>query len=391
MASANNTYIMKHIILAATVAAALGLASCSEDRFHVEGSISSAEDSLLYFEQMTLDGPVTIDSLRLGSDGEFGFSDKRPDAPEFYRLRIGRQIINIAADSTETITVRADYPTMATGYGVEGSAECARIKELALMQIDLQQRVLGVVRSASLSRAEAADSVEAMLRQYKGRVTRDYIYKDPKAASSYFALFQAIGNRLIFDPEGSPDDIKAYAAVATAWETFHPGALRGESLHNIAIRGMRNERIASAEAADTIDPAKISTAGLIDIRLADNRGRTRSLSELKGSVVLLDFHLFGLKDSPQRILSLRELYNKYHASGFEIYQVAIDPDEHFWKQQTAALPWICVRDPAGANSQTLSIYNVASVPEFFLIDRGNNIVSRSTQIDDLDKAIAALL
>ena len=56
---------MRHILLAAAMAA-LGLASCSEGKFRVEGAITSAEDSVLYFERMGLDGPVAIDSARLG-------------------------------------------------------------------------------------------------------------------------------------------------------------------------------------------------------------------------------------------------------------------------------------------------------------------------------------
>ena len=154
---------------------------------------------------------------------------------------------------------------------------------------------------------------------------------------------------------------------------------------------MRNERIIKADNAGQLDPSKVVTAGLIDIQLPDNKGRTRSLTELKGKVVLLDFHLFAMKDSPQRILSLRELYNKYHAQGLEIYQVSVDTDEHFWKQQTAHLPWISVRDAGGTGSRQLAIYNVTQLPEFFLIDRENNLVSRSVQIADLDEAIQALL
>ena len=107
--------------------------------------------------------------------------------------------------------------------------------------------------------------------------------------------------------------------------------------------------------------------------------------------MLLDFHVFATENSPARILLLRELYNKYHAQGFEIYQVSIDPDEHFWKQQTAALPWINVRDDNGLQSQSLALYNVQGIPDYFLIDRGNNIVGRAQNIKDLEQAIKELL
>ncbi len=384
---------MKHIIPAAAMAlAALCLASCGGEKFRVEGCITGAEDSVLYFENIGIDGISKLDSAKLDGKGGFSFSGNRPEAPEFYRLRIGGQIINVAIDSTETVGIKADYATMATAYEVEGSADCSRIKELALMQIALQNSAIAIYGNASMGETEARDSILKMVAAYKEVVTSRFIYKDPKAASSYFALFQTLGNALIFNPRNSRSDIRVFAAVATSWDTFYPGAGRGENLHNIAVSGMKNERIVDADNANVeIDPAKVVTAGLIDITLADNKGRQRSLTQLKGKVVMLDFHLFGTADSPARILSLRELYGKYHSRGLEIYQIALNGDEHYWKQQTETLPWICVRDPKGIESPTVGIYNVKALPEFFLIDRDNNLVSRSEQVGDIDKAIEALL
>jgi hypothetical protein len=43
------------------------------------------------------------------------------------------------------------------------------------------------------------------------------------------------------------------------------------------------------------------------------------------------------------------------------------------------------------NSSTIRIYNVQGVPEFFLIDRGNNLVGRSQTIKDIEEAIKNLL
>ena len=144
-------------------------------------------------------------------------------------------------------------------------------------------------------------------------------------------------------------------------------------------------------AKQSIDPSRITVSNIIDVTLLDNKGNARSLTDLKGRVVLLDFHVFGTKESTKRIMMLREIYNKYHDRGLEIYQVSLDPDEHFWKTQTAALPWISVRDPQGLNSQNLSSYNVQSLPTFFLIDRNNVIYKRDAQIKDLDSEIQGLL
>ena len=378
----------KYLICAVAV---LALVSCGQKKFHVEGTIANAKDSVLYFENIGLAGPETLDSVRLGDDGEFSFDGEQTEAPEFYRLRIHDQIISLSVDSTETVTVKAQYPQMATQYEVSGSENCLKIKELALLQMDLQQRALKVSRDAGLSVDQINDSIFSMIQAYKEDVKKRYIFENPAKPYAYFALFQTMGNMLLFNPRSNRDDIKAFAAVATSWDAFWPEAERGRNLHNIAIEGMKTVRTIDAENSQTIDASKVQEAGIIDIALRDNQGQVRRLSDLKGKVVLLDFHVFAMDESPARILLLRELYNKYHAQGLEIYQISLDGDEHFWKQQTAALPWICVRDEKGANSSTLTLYNVQALPEFFLIDRGNNIVGRMQTIKDLDQEIKKLL
>jgi peroxiredoxin len=371
--------------------AALAIASCSEKKFHVEGSISNAKDSLLLLENVGIEEITVVDSVRLDADGAFSFSGDAQDAPEFYRLRIAGQIINVSIDSTETVTVKAQYPQMATDYEISGSDNCLKIKELALKQIDLRQRAIAVNDNENLTVEATNDSILGMVRQYKDEVKKDYIYAAPDKAYAYFALFQTLGDMLLFNPRTDREDIKAFAAVATSWDSNYPNSARGANLHNIAIEGMKNIRINDAAKNQNIDASKISSAGVIDIALRDNKGKLRRLTDLKGKVVLLDFHVFAANESPARILLLRELYNKYHEQGLEIYQVSIDPDEHFWKQQTAALPWINVRDGEGLQSQTLAIYNVQGIPDYFLIDRGNNIVGRAQNIKDLEEAIKNLL
>ena len=384
---------MKHIWKAAAIlTAGMMIASCDNKKFTVEGQIANANDSVLYFENVGLEGIQVLDSMKLSEAGDFSFSQAATQAPEFYRLRIADQIINVSIDSTETVQVKADYPGMASNYTVSGSENCEKIKELTLKQMALQNQAIALERNTTLGIKAANDSIQSLINAYKEDVKINYIYKEPMKAYAYFALFQALGNYLIFNPRTNKDDIKAFAAVATSWDTYYPHAERGQNLHNIAIEGMKNQRIVEARNADIeVDASKVQESGVLDIALIDNKGQERHLTNLKGQVVLLDFHLFALNDSPARIIMLRELYNKYHAQGLEIFQVSLDGDEHFWKQQTAALPWISVRDADGVNSQRLVLYNIQALPDFFIIDRGNNLVKRAAQINDLEAEIKKLL
>ena len=379
----------------AIMMAALFLASCTEKKFHLSGNIDNANDSLLYFENMSLNGPVTVDSVKLGKDGSFSFDEKAPENPEFYRLRIANQIINIAVDSTENITIKASYPTMSSQYDVKGSSECDKIKELALMQMNLQAQINALINNPNIPYQAEGDSIQQLLNAYKNTVKLQYIYKEPMRAYAYYALFQTIyvGNQtaLIFDPRSRKEDVQVFAAVATSWDTYYPGSERGKNLHNIAIEGLKNVRIIQAERNQTIDANKVNTSGIIEVALPDNKGNIRKLTSLKGKVVLLDFHAFASKGSTARIMMLRELYNKYHAQGLEIYQVSLDPDKHFWKESVSALPWICVHDENGANSAFAAQYNVQTIPTFFLIDRQNVLQKRDAQISDIDATIKSML
>ncbi len=382
----------------AIAAAAMTLASCNNKKFHIDGTITEAADSMLYLENLSLDGPVTIDSAKLDKDGHFAFEENAMDSvsPEFYRLRIAHQTINLSIDSTETVSVKAAYPSMSYDYTVEGSENCNTIKELALKQMNLQGVINSIARNPRFGMDSASVAVAKAIETYKNDVKRNYIFKAPMKASSYYALFQTIllgsGNSLIFNPRNSKDDVKVFAAVATSWDTYYPNAERGKNLHNIAIQGMKDIRyIESKMAEQQMNLGKAQVNGVIELALQDNKGNVRRLTDLKGKVVLLDFHIFASGESTKRIMMLRELYNKYHAAGLEIYQVSVDPDEHFWKTATAALPWISVRDEGGVQGQSLKLYNIQNIPTFFLIDRSNTLRARDAQIKDIDAAIKGLL
>ena len=374
------------------VAMTLMVASCGEKKFEVNGTITNAEDKVMYLENVSLEGELnTLDSVKLDAKGDFSLSGKATTGPEFYRLRIDRQIINISIDSTETVTVKADYPTMATGYTVEGSNNCEMIRQLSLKQMDLINKMQAVGADRTLGIDASNDSILRMLKRYKDEIRTNYIYKDPASAYAYFALFQAVGNMLIFNPQGDKDDVKTYAAVATNWDTFHPGALRTENLHNIAMEGVKTNRIVESKQTSAVDPSLIHESGVIDVELEDNKGQKQTLTSLKGQVVLLDFCMFSSSESTERVMLLRDIYNKYHDRGLQIMQVSLDSDEHYWKTKTAALPWINVRDPQGADSNLLTLYNVYQLPTYFLVTKDNVLYKRDIQIENLEAELEKLL
>ena len=114
-------------------------------------------------------------------------------------------------------------------------------------------------------------------------------------------------------------------------------------------------------------------------------------SDLEGKVILLDFTAYQTDYSAARTLQMRELYQMFEGRGFEIYQVSLDTDEHFWKTSADNLPWVCVRDAQGAYSQYASLYNVTNLPSAFLVGRDNVLKARMDNVEDLEAEIKKLL
>ena len=370
--------IMKNIFFAA-ICAALTFSACdTTPKLSVEGCIGQAADSMLYLAHCSLEGIENVDSAKLDESGRFSFTTTAPSgSPEFYVVYSGRHVINFCADTTGTITIKADLPNMESDYNISGNEASKQIKEISLMQQRVQAKLMKIETNMDMLPGDMADSVENVIEQYKEALTTGYIYKDPASAAAYYAVCQNIidarGIFKLFDPLTDRKDVKRYAAVATAWDANYPDAPRTKQLCNMAIKGMDNTASPTQKVVE-VDESKIAETGIIDISLPDVNSRIRSIQDLKGKVVLIDFTVYGAKQSAERIRLMRTLYEKYHNEGFEIYQISLDEDIHFWKYSCDKLPWICVHETDGSAT---NVYGVSTLPTFFLVNRDNEIVARS--------------
>ena len=370
-------------------ALAVAMVACeNKPSFEVVGEVTGADNSMLYLEHNSINGVVTLDSMKLDESGTFSFSQESPAAPDFYRLRIDNKMINFVVDSTETVNVKTSFDGFAVNYDID-SEDNKKIKELSLLQCDLQNGVNALAKSG-MPAGIVRDSIFSLIGQYKENVKRNYIFKSPNRPFAYFALFQQLNGMMLFDPLTDRDDVKCFAAVATSLNTNYPDAERTKNIYNMVMKGMKNTRPTSVKPLE-ISPDKIRESTIIDIPLRDIRGNEMHLTELKGKVVLIDFTVYGNAEMGARNLALRELYNKYSKDGLEIYQISLDPNEHFWKTAAGNLPWICVRDPKGAYSTYVRLYGVSQLPTSFLVNRANELCLRADEKTDIEAEIKKLL
>ncbi|MDR2915510.1 MAG: AhpC/TSA family protein [Tannerella sp.] len=358
--------------------------------FTVKGVVAGAAGQTLYLVNTGLSSNTTIDSVKLKSDGKFLFKQPRPKYPDFYRLKLKNQSIHFSVDSTETIIFTADAHNFETSYSVEGSENSKAFKEITLAQLDANQELRKLRDSYGMNLIPDTTYQESIMKAVKSykETAKKYIFGAPMSPAAYFALFQQIDGLWFFDLYDKTDS-KAYGAVATSYKTFYPESPRAKQLESLALQSLKVTRGERQRSIDIPDAKEVS---FIDIELPDINGKDIKLSDIaEGKAVLVNFTAYQTEWSPSFNMELNGLYNKYKDKGFEIYQISLDNDAHFWKNAAANIPWTCVRDPQSIYSSIAAIYNVRQLPALFLLNNKGVMVKRIESVDTIENDIKAAM
>ncbi|MDR3713005.1 MAG: TlpA disulfide reductase family protein [Puia sp.] len=130
-----------------------------------------------------------------------------------------------------------------------------------------------------------------------------------------------------------------------------------------------------------------------DVSLPGPDGKTVKLSDLKGTVVLIDFWASWCGPCRRNNPHLVKLYKKYHGKGLEILGVSLDEKDQDWKTavQQDGLGWLQVNDNKGWNASSAASYGVDAIPASFLIDKEGVVRGVDLVGWDLESAIKKLL
>lgn len=375
---------MKNIFL--SVFTAILFFSCNNSaKFTVEGTITNANGKKLYLEYNGLNNTILIDSVKIKKNGKYHFSATCPQFPDFYRLVLDGKYIIFGVDSTETITINSQYSDFAMNYVVENSPQNIEIQRLRQsinkiqIMADSLQSVLPDMRTLMTQR------LENQIIEHKNSV-KSLILKNARSLAAYFALHQQINGVLLFSPYDE-NDKTYYNAVATAFHVFMPEYNRSKALYINAINAINSVREQKYQK-DWQNFIQEYGVGFIDVILPDRTGAKRKLSDIaRGKTVLIDFSAADMPERTDYIFMLRDLYNKFNARGFTIYQISLDDNRLLWERATENLPWICVRSEDSANNSYAVSYNVQNIPALFLLNKKGELVCRITDLKNISQLI----
>ena len=366
------------------VAAALlmALSSCQSTKVKISGRFVGSEADMVYLEQTSALNQMLIDSVKLSEDGNFMLNlDKVSATPSLYHIVYEGNRIPLLLQGGDHITVSSAGNAL-RNYTVEGSEESELLHEFNHSYVE------GVIALNELMSRLTADDLSDDERQklaveytkQKNEIKQNqlrFIIENKDRIAAVYALYQRLpGDTNLFNGDS---DVIYYRTVAEALEQSYP-----ESHYLPLLRS----QIARMDAQISL-LSQVSESSFPEISMPDMYGKVQNLSDLEGKVILLHFWSAAIGNSNAFNADLKNIYEKYHDQGLEIYQVAVDTSKALWVNtiQQQQLPWISVCDFQGSNSPAVGAYNITALPSNFLIDRTGNIAGKDLGGEDLEKAI----
>ena len=125
----------------------------------------------------------------------------------------------------------------------------------------------------------------------------------------------------------------------------------------------------------------------------DLNGKSLSLKQYRGKVVLVLFWSTWCKPCTEDLPQLRELYQNYQNKGVEFLGVNLDTE------QAAIMPylrkhkvsWKHIHEAGGLDSSVAESFGIISLPTMFLVNEKGVVINRNISVEELKKQLTTML
>ena len=333
----------------------LFFASCKEEEvvYTVEGNITNLVNSNLYVLSLS-DSVMKIDTIR-ANDGQFkytSFSDSTTS--NLIYMEEGNVWITIWAKNKEQIKIVGDanYPEL---IEVHGSEINNLLTEFKIQNKDVIKERCDLRDAKDPDNSAQINVIDQLLREK----AEEFIKKHPTSLAS-LVLIQ---DYLVDNNQGKVDQ----------YLSLIEGEVRNDSLYKKL--SLITEKYNRTEVGN---PAP-------EFSLITTKNDTISLETFEDKHLLLTFEASWCAVCKGDYKVLVEMRKKYSKKRLEILTIALDKDKEEWEKtaKEEKINWHQVVDGNGLASEMLSLYNVNTIPNNFLIDKDGTILAKDIPADSI--------
>lgn len=367
--------IILSIVLMSSGCADSALSSSKEMRTQISGKIENGAGKMLFVNSINKNRGQKIDTITVGEDGTFNHTLSQGLKLDYYiisNVRRGNQVYLIT-DSTETISFNADYNQLASAE-ISGSEATSVFNELSQMVSETNKKLSEfddqIIAAKTIADKKKIGAEKRSLRSENIGAVEAYIdaHSDSPGIAAFFENIDFTKH-----PELAQKTINYLAKVVPNSSYYQTRA------QQVAQYANPNVKI-----AERPDKGKVAP----NIELPDPAGKERTLYELRGKTVLVDFWASWCGPCRRENPNVVKAYNKYHDAGFEVLSVSLDSDKARWIQaiEEDGLIWDThVSDLLKWQTPYKTLYGFSGIPHAVLVNKDGVILDskiRGAQLEE---------
>ncbi|MDR0364094.1 MAG: peroxiredoxin family protein [Bacteroidales bacterium] len=359
----------------------------------IDIAIDNSASTRIVIEQITTTDIVEIQRVVTDKNGKFKLN-LLPKEEEFVLLRFeDHQFIPLIIDKNNSYKVTADYNDLSGTFQVSGNPESEYLTRFfkRLFSDMAKTDSLGLKINSYADTQQFASVREQIIADYQAiydahrQFSDQLLLERPEYLSTLLILNQNLGQKRLYEIRRDSAfyfliDKKLTARIPENTHTVAFHKTVADFKRDLASQKLAAERLSAGNQAP-------------DFMLSDENGKSVSLSDYQGKIVLLAFWSPRENVTPNNLDMLKTMYDDYKKSGFEIVAVSIDNNEQMWKNSVASqnVSWINLSDLKGNTSPVAKLYNLSEkIPFYYLIDKNGKILAQDPSMMEIDDILYEL-
>lgn len=346
--------------------------------YKFNGSIEGLKNTQLFLKRISMTDADDIDTAMIDENGKFTFDGSITD-PAICVVVADNKHYWYAYVGEGIFDMNINY--MASSIDVKDKGETKALNDMVKKQFDLmnmqkqiQYQFMGAQRSGNEAQFKA-------LSDSASKAVQDNI--------KYLESFM--------DEHDSPLGLAAYRYLPIETERAVIDKHLEEDKKKYGDHYYMKSYVKFVEDFDKmmINKSKLVLGGEApDITMKDPAGNDRSLYDLRGKVVLLDFWASWCGPCRRANPAVVQVYQEFKDKGFDVFSVSLDNKQEAWIQaiQKDQLTWPNhVSQLKGWQSEICRDYAIRAVPTTYLIDKEGKILGINLEPQELSVKLKEIL